>query len=109
MFEHIDMLSIGIQQQPYKVLPTLLGSDYEVLGHLWSQHDVIMSRLRLTADSHLKLMSTSTLHIYKPIGAAPRWHFFVGGGGGVWAKKFVTLHGLRISEKKEILRKPTVL
>jgi hypothetical protein len=44
----------------------------------------------------------------KPIGAAPRGHFFVGGGGGVWAKKIVTLRGLRISEKKEILRKPTV-
>jgi hypothetical protein len=35
--EHIDMLSIGIQHQPcYTVLPTLLilGSDFEVLGHL---------------------------------------------------------------------------
>jgi hypothetical protein len=46
---------------------------------------------------------------YKPIGAAPQGHFFVVGGGGVWAKKVVTLRGLRISEKKEILRKPTVL
>ncbi len=45
----------------------------------------------------------------KPIGAAPQGHFFVGGGGGVWAKKFGTLRGLRIPEKKEILRKPTVL
>ena len=26
--------------------------------------------------------------------------FFVEGGGGVWAKKVVTLRGLRISEKK---------
>ncbi len=36
VFEHIDMLSIGIriQQQPYTVSPTLLGSDFEVLGHL---------------------------------------------------------------------------
>ena len=25
-FEHIDMLSIGIQQQPYRVLRTLLGT-----------------------------------------------------------------------------------
>ena len=25
VFEHIDMLSIGIQQQPYTVKPTLLG------------------------------------------------------------------------------------
>jgi hypothetical protein len=51
MFEHIDMLSIGIEQQPYTVLPSLLGSDFEVLDHLWSQHDVIMSWLRLTATS----------------------------------------------------------
>ena len=35
--------------------------------------------------------------------------FFWGGEGGVWAKKGVMLRGLRISEKKEILRKPTVL
>ena len=52
MFQHIDMLSIGIQQQPYTVLPTLLGSDFGVLGHLWSQNDVIMSWLRLTATSN---------------------------------------------------------
>ncbi len=63
VFEHIDMLSIGIQQQPYTVIPTLLGSDFGVLSHLWSQNDVITSRLRLTA--HLKLLSPSTLHIYK--------------------------------------------
>ena len=38
VFEHIDMLSIGIRQQPYTViLPTLLGSDFGDLGHLWSQ------------------------------------------------------------------------
>ena len=52
VFECIDMLSIGIQQQqPYIVIPTLLGSDFGVLGHLWRQNDVIMSRLRLTATS----------------------------------------------------------
>ncbi len=44
VFEHIDMLSMGIQYHPYTVLPTLLlGSDFGVLGHLWSQNDVIMS------------------------------------------------------------------
>jgi len=52
MFEHIDMVSIDIQQQPYTVLPTILGSDFEVLGHLWSQHDVIMSWLRLRVTSN---------------------------------------------------------
>jgi hypothetical protein len=51
MFEHIDILSMGIQYQPYTVLPTLLGSDFGVLGHLWSQNDVIMSWLRLIATS----------------------------------------------------------
>jgi hypothetical protein len=45
VFEHIDiidMLSIGIQQQPsYSVtIPILVGSDFGVLGHLWSQNDV---------------------------------------------------------------------
>jgi hypothetical protein len=35
--------------------------------------------------------------------------YFFWGEGGLLAKKGVTLHGLRISEKKEILRKPTVL
>ncbi len=52
VFEHIDMLSTSIQQQPYTVLPTLLVSDFGVLGHLWSQNDVITSWLRLTATSN---------------------------------------------------------
>ncbi len=33
VFEHIDMLSIGIQYQPYTVIPTLPDSDFGVLGH----------------------------------------------------------------------------
>ena len=46
------------------------------------------------------------ISINKPIGASPAGHFF---GGGVLAKKvYVMLRGLRISEKKEILRKVTV-
>jgi hypothetical protein len=36
VFEYIDMLSIGIWQQPYTVIPTLLGSYFGVRGHLWS-------------------------------------------------------------------------
>ncbi len=54
VIEHIDMLSMGIQYQPYTVIPTLLGSDFGfgVLGHLWSQNNVIMSWLRLTATSN---------------------------------------------------------
>ncbi len=36
VFEHTDMLTIGIQWQPYTVIPTLLCSDFDfvVLGHL---------------------------------------------------------------------------
>jgi hypothetical protein len=50
VFGPIDMLSTCIQYQPYTVIPTLLlGSDVGVLGHVQSQNDVIMSRLRLTA------------------------------------------------------------
>jgi hypothetical protein len=52
VFEHIHMLSISIQYQPYTVIPTLLSSDFGVLGHLRSQNDVIMSWLRLTATSN---------------------------------------------------------
>ncbi len=43
VFEHIDMMSIGIQLQPYTVIPISLGSDFGVLRHLWSQNDFIMS------------------------------------------------------------------
>ena len=44
VFEHLDMLSIGIQQQPNTVLRTLIGSDFGVRVYLWSQHDVITCR-----------------------------------------------------------------
>ncbi len=50
--EHIDMLSMGIQYHPYTVKLTLLGSDFGVLGHLWSQNDEIMSWLRLIVTSN---------------------------------------------------------
>jgi hypothetical protein len=61
VFEHIDMLSIGIRQQPYTVIPILLGSDFGVLCHLGSQkYDYVM----VEADNHLKLFPTSILHIH---------------------------------------------
>ncbi len=52
VFEHIDILPIGIWLQPYTVLPTLLGADLWVLGHLRSQNNVIMSWLRVRATSN---------------------------------------------------------
>jgi hypothetical protein len=30
VFEHIDMLSMGIEYQPCTVIPTLLGSDFDI-------------------------------------------------------------------------------
>ncbi len=52
VFEHIAMLSMGMQQYPLTVIPTQLGSYLGVLGILCSQHDVITSWLRLTANSN---------------------------------------------------------
>jgi hypothetical protein len=52
VFELIDMLAMGVEYQPYTFIPTLLGSDFGVLDHLWSQNDVIMSWLRLTTTSN---------------------------------------------------------
>ncbi len=46
------MLSIGIWQQPYSVIPTLLCSDSSDLGHLWSQNGVITLWLRLPSYSN---------------------------------------------------------
>jgi hypothetical protein len=34
VFEHIDMLSIGIQYQPYTVIPTLLHDNFGGSGSL---------------------------------------------------------------------------
>ncbi len=34
VFEHTDMLSIGIWKQPYTVIPPQLSSDFGALGHL---------------------------------------------------------------------------
>ncbi len=53
VFEHIDMLSMGIWQKLLFVIPTLLSSAYfVVLGYLWSQNDAITSWLRLPAISN---------------------------------------------------------
>jgi hypothetical protein len=52
VFQHLDTLWMGIWGHPYTVLPTLLGSYFGVRVYLWSQHDVIMSWLRLTATSN---------------------------------------------------------
>jgi hypothetical protein len=56
------MLSMGVQYQPYTVIPTVIGSDFGVLDHLWSQNDVI---IKSEADGHLKLLPTSIFNIYK--------------------------------------------
>ncbi len=62
VFEHIDMLSIGIQQKPYTVIPTLIGSEFGVLGHLWSQNDIVKSWSMLTATSNCFRFPSSQTH-----------------------------------------------
>ncbi len=52
VFEHIDIQFWGVWLQPQTVLPTLLVSDFGVLGHLWSQNDIITPWFRLTANSN---------------------------------------------------------
>ncbi len=43
VFDQFNMLSMCIKYQPYTAIPTLLlGSDVGVLGHLWSQNDIII-------------------------------------------------------------------
>ena len=64
VFEHIDMLYMGIQYHPYTVIPTLLlGSDF------WSSGAFVESKgcdfVMVEADSHLKLLPTSIFDIYK--------------------------------------------
>ncbi len=52
-------------------------------------------------DHHVNFLAT-ILHLQANIGATPQRHF-LGGEGGAWYEKGVTLRGLRISKKKEIL------
>ena len=60
VFEHFDILSTSIQWQPYTVIPRYL---VQILG-FWVTFGVNMMSIHVTveveADSHLKLLSTST-------------------------------------------------
>ena len=49
------------------------------------------------------------IRVYKPIGAAPWGQFCFGGKLGILVWVLVMIRGLRISEKKEILRKLILL
>ena len=51
VFEHIDMVFIGIQYHPYTVIPALLSLDWGS-GSLVESNDVTLSWLRLTATSN---------------------------------------------------------
>ncbi len=62
VFEHIDMLSMGIWQLSLTVIPTLLGSYF---GFLWVTCGVKMMSLgHGEADSHLKPHPASILDIH---------------------------------------------
>ncbi len=57
--EHFHMLSIGIGQQPYTVMAQDLGH----LGDIRSQKTCVF--IMVETDSHLNLLPTSTIDIYK--------------------------------------------
>jgi hypothetical protein len=65
VFEHIDMLSIGIQQQPCTAIHT-------IWLRFWGSGSLVESKqcyyAMVEADSHLKLLPTSVLDIYKVFG-----------------------------------------
>jgi hypothetical protein len=63
VFKHIDVPSIGIWYQPYTVIPTLLGSDFGPLGHLWSQNDVIMSWLQFWYWEFVQVLINKTRYL----------------------------------------------
>jgi hypothetical protein len=80
---------------------------------VWSQQGISIFEfperfLEISCKDLTSFTSLSNLLLNKLIGATPQRHFF-GGEGGAWYEKGVTLRGLRISEKKEILCKLTVL
>ncbi len=98
------MLSIGIFKQPYTVIPTILGSDFGAQSQLWSQNDVIMSQLRLTATSnwfphpyltHRKCLGTLICYSQAYVSSCthythPTWLRF-GAQGQLWSKNDVIL------------------
>ncbi len=63
VFEHIDMLSIGIWQQPYSVKPILIGADFGDLGSLedakWCHYIMVEAAILF------KLLLASNLDLYK--------------------------------------------
>jgi hypothetical protein len=61
-FAQIDMLSKGIQLQPYTIIFILFGSDFGVLGHMsrvvWlSLSDVRVAKVRFAVDAEAHAVS----------------------------------------------------
>ncbi len=102
VYEQIDMLSMSTQYQPYTVIPTLLlGSDFGVLGHLWSQKMIWLchgwgnKQAQTASQIHIRhiqsvwshwyavhVQTISILHIY----THPTWLRFWGSGSLVESK-----------------------
>ena len=69
VFERIDMMFMieAFISRLAQVNPhySLLCSDFGVLGHMWSQNDVITSYIIVDVDSHRKFLSVSIIDIFK--------------------------------------------
>jgi len=86
VFEHIDMLSIGIQSLPYKVIPTLIGSGFGTRGPcgvkmLWSCHVWGWQPPQTASHIHIRHIHSVWAHWY-----AVHWHT-------VWYPHIPTLIG----------------
>ncbi len=103
VYEHIDMLSMSIQYQPYTVIPTLLlGLEFGVLGHLWSQkwcdyHGWGWQPPLTASHIHIRHIKSVwavwyAVHVHKisaiHISSHPTWHRFWGSGSLVESKWF---------------------
>ncbi len=63
VFEHIGMLSIGMQVHPYTVTPPKLAQIWDILGFVLESkwHHYAM----LEADIHIRLLPTSKVDVHK--------------------------------------------
>ncbi len=103
---------LGIQLQPYTVIPILFGPGFGALGHMLRCNDAIMSRLRLRATSnhfspihirHIECVWSHWYAVQRHTGVAalyrythPTWLWFWGSGSHVELKwcHYVMVEGL---------------
>jgi hypothetical protein len=64
LFEHIDMMSIVIQEQPYAVIPTLLGSDFGLVHPEMHDFYVKTNLRQRSGDDAITCASVSPMRLH---------------------------------------------